>query len=89
MNNATQLSAVPEKTDEENRVLAQSQDAVDGLRSVSRSIPRASTRAGPGRIVSSRTYIENRSVAGSRPSASHRARTSTIRSRSWSGGRNT
>lgn len=31
MNNATQLSAVPEKTDDENRVLAQSQDAVDGL----------------------------------------------------------
>ena len=51
---------------------------------------RASTRAWPAsRISSSRTYSEKRSVAGSRPSVSQRARTSAIRSAISAGRRNT
>ena len=41
------------------------------------------------RISSSRTYSEKRSDAGSRPSASHRARTAAIRSATSFGDRNT
>ena len=56
---------------------------------------RRSRRAGPrarrpaSRTSSSRVYSEKRSVAGSRPSASQRARTSTIRSAMSSASRNT